>query len=685
MLHILATSTISVLSTTMIRNIQKSAVRAWLLPISRSRDISHSARCFQVSREDEKARPELKINTTSENDLIHNSIDQNEVETIEKDLAESENQPQDSVEAYELDFSGELPNELVSENQSSAQLGDDISVPWYLRQEVTSNLLDGKDIKIPDIPADSPPHLSEFLDLLAKDLGIDELLIFDIKSLDDSHEFKLNRNDLDYIIIGTGKSERHIYKAASELRTHIKHQYGVIPSIQGMVSSAKTPAMRRRLLRRARKGPSATDNDYGFSANSWILCLHDGVEVHMLTERRRSELNLELIWCAPEDRKLYEKEEVIDYESDNVLHNFARRRGTRAYHTSTRSYSTHASNAGELDHLLESLNRLPQDASSDRILELKRDFEDLFQGADVKEFDIRTSFLKSIHLVRSDLVPFQEVEDSILQKHASKLALTYNSLEEKVNDVTKYAQLLLDTPEIIRNSKVSSDNSLDKLSRFISTLFEFSNEEFSLSADTRFLPLVWRLAYTDSDNLVHSKMVSDIIDGKKKLVPNNTGTYSTLASNKMRDILAIASHQDKIVENGELASQNEAILFTYGNCGKWEKFWQQWERTSFLGTCTPAEKLDSFVRLAVFLALKSNKSQSYKFLRDLWTETPGTTGGFMGALAQNSNKFDSETQRDAFLLAVNSMVTLIQPEDMTFFRAIRSNLAQMKKDVFIAS
>lgn len=115
------------------------------------------------------------------------------------------------------------------------------------------------------------------------------------------------------------------------------------------------------------------------------------------------------------------------------------------------------------------------------------------------------------------------------------------------------------------------------------------------------------------------------------------------------------------------------------------KFWQQWERTSFLGTCTPAEKLDSFVRLAVFLALKSNKSQSYKFLRDLWTETPGTTGGFMGALAQNSNKFDSETQRDAFLLAVNSMVTLIQPEDMTFFRAIRSNLAQMKKDVFIAS
>lgn len=62
------------------------------------------------------------------------------------------------------------------------------------------------------------------------------------------------------VLISTGKSEKTYLQAASELRMYIKHNHGIIPPIVGMVSAGTSPAVRRRLLKRARKGPMATDN-----------------------------------------------------------------------------------------------------------------------------------------------------------------------------------------------------------------------------------------------------------------------------------------------------------------------------------------------------------------------------------------------------------------------------------------
>lgn len=557
--------------------------------------------------------------------------------------------------------------------QSSTPL--DSSIPWYLRQEVTSTLLEKKEVKIPSVPSNSPPHVSEFLDLLAKDLGIDELLVFDIASLSEEHEFKLNHPELKCIIIGTGKSEKHIYKAASELRTHIKHTYGVVPSVQGMVSSAKTPAARRRLLRKARRGPSATDNDYGFSANSWILCIHDGVEVHMLTEQRRVELNLELIWCAPEDAHLYEIEGSVDYDSDNVLYGFNHRRGTRGFHTSTRQYST--ATQTDLNEILVQLKLIPLTAEDTEVLSLKNEFMQTFETEANKDFDTKTEFLRIIHLARPNLLTFQEVEESLLLKYAQS-SLAVDLSKEKARDVTEYAKLLVDSPEITIDSKEASDMVLDKLSRFISSIYEFSSDTFTM--DKSFWALLWRLTYTDGSKSITPNLVSAVIEGQVPFAPLNGEQASKLAYKNSRNVLFLASYHDKKYGTNLSADQKEFIVYTYGNCGKWEQFWSEWNTTSFLLTCSPAQKLDWIVRLVVFLALTGNKSQAFKFLSEYWRTSSSVCGSFLDVYQENLRKFNSEQQKVAFVTAITSMIDLFEKEGESYFEEIKEILHVIESD-----
>lgn len=589
-----------------------------------------------------------------------------------------------AMEPVELKFDGEMSKEVEESNKDREKMEqnveeiDQTSTPWYLRQDITSELLERKEIEIPEVPADSPPHVSELLSLLAKDLGIDELKLFDIRALDDNHDFKLSHHDLNYTIIGTGKSEKHIYKAATELKTFIKHTYNVVPSMQGMVSSAKTPAMRRRLLKKARKGPSATDNDYGFTANSWVLCVHDGVEIHLLSDQRRAELNLELIWCPPEDLPLYENKDTSFYESDNILHQFGRR-GVRGLHTSSRQYFTPSQGKTTefLTELLASLENLPMDASDEAIVHLHRQFLEAFEGTSPENYNVHTQFLKTIHLARPNLIAFEDVEESILLKYASALFWTKDASSEKIKDVTEYARLLVDSPEISRESKSDSDSSLDKLSGFISTLYKFSCDRFSMSTDPMFLPLLWKLTVSETNQLITSRDVTDIILGKMELFPSNGEPTSQLASNNARNVLCLAKYHDKNFDSHVSSDIEEEILFTYGNCGKWDLFWKQWNKTIFEHSFSAADRLDQWVRLAVFISMTGNKAQALKFLTEMWNNSSSVSGSFLDAFEMNGHSFNSKTQNEAVINAIHTMIERIENENEQLFDQVKVTLDHM--------
>ena len=550
--------------------------------------------------------------------------------------------------------------------QTGESLSDDITVPWYLREDIKSSLLDEKEVKLPEVPPHAPEHVSEFLELLAKDYGMENLLLFDMTTLEESHEFKANNRNVDFIIISTGKSERHILKAATEFRTHIKHKFDVLPSTEGMVSSAKTPAMRRKLLRRARKGPSSTDNEYGRAANSWVLFHHDNVDVHILTAERRLDLNLESLWCPPEDAHLYEQKPAPYVESDHIFS------GIRHFHTTAERRSTATVNAAT--HSLQ--RALSQSIESD-LQGVKSTIDAEFSGSSLEQFRARYKAYKAVHLTDSKAVSFEDVECTLLEKYAS-LSVEGDWASEKINDVTEYSKLLLDSPATRINSKEAADFALDKLSQFISLLYSFSSDRFSMSENPDFMPILWRMTYWENGDVISPKDVDQFIE--TGLVTKKPATpLITLASNDARNVLTLIEHHNKTAGEKSAISPSflELVFFTYGNAGKWKEFWAEWDKIFFPQTPIPSAALQQWVRLVSYLLMISSLAQNLHFFDYYWKTGSAVGGTLMECLEANGRKFSSPNEKRALLVAVNAMADSLDPSKEVFVE-VRKQLAAIE-------
>lgn len=540
----------------------------------------------------------------------------------------------------------------------------DLSVPWYLREEVTSQLVESKEIVLPEIPAHAPPQVKEFMVLLARDYGLDNLMLFDMTQLPEEHEFKENNKNIDFIVIATGKSEKHIYKAASELRIYLKHTYNTVPLMEGMVSSAITPSMRRRLLRRARKGPLATDNEYGKSANSWVICHHDGIDLHMLTQARREELNLESLWCKPEDAHKFLQDSFDTQESDNIFS------GIRRFHTLARNYSSVSS---DLESLYLKLQNRPVDAPTEELKLLQTSFDQCFVQLSLKDHRIRFQFMKTLHLIRPQLVTFTQVENALLAKYTSQESLEADLAQEKIDDITEYAKLLIDSPSFDSYAgKSRVDASLDALSRIISTLYTFSNDKLSLSANPQLVPLLWRLTYIEENNTVIGPHDIDRFIQHGTSITASPGPAITMAGNSSRSILHLIDHH-KQLEHGTTATAalRELILLTYGNAGKWDKFWHEWENIFFEKSFEPAEAVEKWTRMCVYLSMRNNRAECLRFLENYWNNSGSVSGSVLASLKANNEQFNSEDEKVAFKKAMARMLGFFETSGKVPFEGIK--------------
>lgn len=197
--------------------------------------------------------------------------------------------------------------------------------PWYLRPEespkVSSPL---KQIVIPTLPTDSPENLKEIVNLLATKLGIDDIQVFDLRDNADANEGAVDLAT--YMVIGTGKSIKHLQKASEQLDYYVKHTLHELPITEGLESSNDAAKFRRRLRRKGKGAPQYAKFDYGASPNTWVMtdCKLDGIYVHMLTEQRRHDLNLEHLWAK--DKSPYERRPQSNHTDDIFA-------GLRYFHT----------------------------------------------------------------------------------------------------------------------------------------------------------------------------------------------------------------------------------------------------------------------------------------------------------------------------------------------------------------
>lgn len=566
------------------------------------------------------------------------------------------------------------PETPASEQPPTSPTEDANDVPWYLREDVTSELLDERKIELPDVPEHAPAHVEEFVKLLGNDYGMDNILLFDMTELPEEHEFKETNSNVQFIIISTGKSEKHIYKAANELRIHLKHTYNTLPLIEGMVSSAKTPAMRRRLLRRARKGPSATDNDYGKAANSWVMCNHDGVDIHMMTTARRDELNLESLWCKEEDLPKYTGKDQGHEQSDNIFS------GIRRFHTMTNFRRHYSQNSTTLENLHYQLAQKATDTDSQSIIVLKNQFEAAFQNPSISDYNVRFQFWKSLHLAHPDIFSFEDAENALLAKYASPHALNADLSQQKIDDVAEFAKLLLDTPSR-QHDKALTDTALDQLSRFISVLYEFSSDKLSLSNNPVLLPLLWRLCYIENEKVpqLSASTVDNVIHANQDIEVFPAKPLITLASKNCRNVLSLLDYYTHNVEVGTVPTYawNELILFSQGNAGKWDEFWKQWETMSFSRDIEPHVAVERWTRLAVYLACRGDKTQMRQFLLNYWDTSNSVGGSFLQSFTANGEKFNSDNEASAFRRAISVMVTSFQTGESVPFEGIKKYVEGM--------
>ncbi|KAA8916644.1 hypothetical protein TRICI_001270 [Trichomonascus ciferrii] len=186
---------------------------------------------------------------------------------------------------------------------------------------------------IPELPDNSPERLEQVVREMVQDLGLDDVAIVDLRNADPPSSFGPNA----IMVVASGKSDKHLVRAATELSKWIKNQYNVIVDQEGLLTSNFSKVRQRRMRKKAARQSTfyvkENDNVAMKTANSWVALdtKVDGIYVHLFTPERRRIVNLEEVW---QDYLGQEEQSV-----NNTNPSSAEMPGLRReYHTSAAGY-----------------------------------------------------------------------------------------------------------------------------------------------------------------------------------------------------------------------------------------------------------------------------------------------------------------------------------------------------------
>lgn len=197
------------------------------------------------------------------------------------------------------------------------------SVPWYLQVEIPqrqiSPLSDRQ--QLPELPPNPPTLLQPILEHISIELGLDELILFDLRKLDPPPALGANL----FMIIASARSEKHLHVSADRLCRWLRTTHGLRPFADGLLGRNELKVKLRRKARRAKLlgsvgSSESSERDDGVRTG-WV-CVNIGtieestedvvvpegfvgfgsrgtgarVVVQMLTEEKREQLDLEGLW-----------------------------------------------------------------------------------------------------------------------------------------------------------------------------------------------------------------------------------------------------------------------------------------------------------------------------------------------------------------------------------------------------
>ncbi|ODM19486.1 hypothetical protein SI65_04470 [Aspergillus cristatus] len=212
-------------------------------------------------------------------------------------------------------------------------------IPWYLQEETPiaeSQPVSSRD-HLPELPEDPPAILPILLEYTFKDLGLDNLKLFDLRHLETPPALGANV----IMIIGTARSVKHLNVAADRMCRWLRSTYKLSPYADGLLGRNELKIKLRRKARRARiasqSGAIVDEKDDGITTG-WI-CVNAGVVeeapvaeqedfqgfegfgainagtrvvVQMFTEDKRAEVDLDGLWQGNLDRARRQKQRELE-------------------------------------------------------------------------------------------------------------------------------------------------------------------------------------------------------------------------------------------------------------------------------------------------------------------------------------------------------------------------------------
>lgn len=215
-------------------------------------------------------------------------------------------------------------------------------VPWYLQDE--SPATESRPVSgdhIPELPANSPEILPTVLEYTYKDLGLDNLKLYDLRGLEIPAALGANV----IMIIGTARSVKHLNVSADRLCRWLRSKYKLTPYADGLLGRNELKIKLRRKAKRARAASAAgafiDEKDDGITTG-WI-CVNAGVVdknapraelsdlgiegfgqvdagtsvvVQIFTEEKRADVDLEGLWEKTFERA--EKKRLQDTQKESI-------------------------------------------------------------------------------------------------------------------------------------------------------------------------------------------------------------------------------------------------------------------------------------------------------------------------------------------------------------------------------
>lgn len=214
-------------------------------------------------------------------------------------------------------------------------------VPWYLQEEPPAT--EARPVAgdhILEVPENSPEMLPVLLEYTYKDLGLDDLKLFDLRGLEIPAALGANV----IMIIGTARSVKHLNVSADRLCRWLRSKYKLSPHADGLLGRNELKIKLRRKAKRARAaahaGAMIDEKDDGITTG-WI-CVNAGVVdkdtartdlseagfegfgqvdagtsvvLQIFTEEKRADIDLESLWQGTLDRA--ERKRLQDESAKN--------------------------------------------------------------------------------------------------------------------------------------------------------------------------------------------------------------------------------------------------------------------------------------------------------------------------------------------------------------------------------